>query len=246
MAYLVSKSESIISTFTAASIATQQGVVDRLDDNTLLLGNPPCVSEKMYARVSELAQTIDSQESRIRAIYVGRVDRSRGLDEMVDAMEIANRTACVRLWLIGPADNDDLESARSRPGWKYVDYIPKMPQEQAFAYIERAHVGLIVMRDVGGHAAIDSNKLYEYMMFGKPFIASAFDTWIDKLAGIDAGWYVRPGSADEVARILLEIADNRDVAMIKGTRGKNFTQSYNWEAESQNLLNLYAGLQSRQ
>ena len=242
LAFFVGKSESLISTIATASIATQQDVVERLKNNALLLGNPPRVNEELYARVSRLAQEIDDQKCQLRAIYIGHISRPRGLYEMVDALAIANKTTHVRLWLIGPADKDDLDSACNRPGWKYVDYMPSMAQELAFAYVERADAGLVVTRDVGGFASTDPNKLYEYMMFGKPFIASAFDVWKDKLADIDAGWFVEPGSAEGIANVLLEISEFGETAATKGASGKKFTRSYNWETESQKLLELYSEL----
>ena len=239
LALIVGKSESLISTIATASIATQADVVERLKNKALLLGNPPRVNEGLYARVHAHAQEIESENCQVRAIYIGRINRPRGLYEMVDALAIVNNTAHVRLWLIGPADKDDLDSASSRPGWKYVDYIPSMAQELAFAYVERADVGLVVIRDAGGYAATDPNKLYEYMAFGKPFIASKFDVWVHKLADTDAGWFVRPDSSDEIASILLEIAENGEIAVSKGAKGKDFIRLYNWETESQKLLELY-------
>ena len=80
------------------------------------------------------------------------------------------------------------------------------------------------------------------MVFGKPFIASAFDAWVERLAGIDAGWFVQPGCAKDVAAALIEFAGNRTEAVQMGARGRKFTESYNWETESQKLLNLYRAL----
>lgn len=240
LASLVGKAEILVSNIVTASIATEQDVVERLNNKALLLGNPPRVNEELYVRVSRHAQEIDSQERQLRAVYIGRVDKSRGLYEMVDALEIVNETSQARLWLIGTANKDDLDSARSRAGWKYVDYIPKVDQELAFAYVERADVGLVVIRQVGGHAMSDPNKLYEYMVFGKPFIASAFDSWISKLEHIDAGWFVIPESVDAIASILLKIAEDGETAINKGKRGKDFIKQYNWESESQKLLALYS------
>ena len=242
LAYIVSGSESLVATIATASIATQKNVVDRLGANALLLGNPPRVNEDLYARVSKHAQEIDSQECQVRAVYIGRISQLRGLFEMVDALEIVNEAAHVRLWLIGPADEGDLDAARSRLGWKYVDYVPSVPQEVAYAYVERADVGLVVIRNVADHGATDPNKLYEYLMFGKPFIASAFAGWQSKLADIDAGWFVKPGSADEIANVLRKISENGEAATKKGARGKKFIRSYNWETESQKLLELYIEL----
>ena len=123
-----------------------------------------------------------------------------------------------------------------------MDYVPSVPQEVAYAYVERADVGLVVIRDVADHGATDPNKLYEYLMFGKPFIASAFDKWQSKLADVDAGWFVKPGSAEEIAEVLLEISKSGETATIKGANGKEITRLYNWETESKKLLELYSEL----
>ena len=242
LAFLVRKAEALVSALVSASIATQQDVADRLNGTVLLLGNPPRVNDALMEAVQRHANEVADQDGHLRAVYIGRVNRPRGLDEMVDAMEIANRTTPVRLWLIGPADIDDLDRARSRTGWQHVDYIPKIQQELALAHVDRADVGLVVLRDVGGHAEIDPNKLYEYMMLGKPFIASAFESWMNRLSGIDAGWFVRPGSADEIAAALVDVADDRELAAKKGAAGRTFSETYNWETESRKLLDLYSAL----
>lgn len=239
LAYLVARAESLISRLATASIATQQDVIERLNGTTLLLGNPPRANDELLGRVQQSAQALDVPECQVRAIYIGRLNRARGLYDMVDAMEIANRSAQVRLWLIGPADGNDLDGVTGRPGWDYVDYMPAQAQETAFAYVVRADVGLVVFRDVGGYAGVDPNKLYEYMMLGKPFIASAFENWRNRFEDFDAGWFVEPGSVADIARTLVEVADNKALAVRKGANGRDFVRSYNWETESRKLLNLY-------
>lgn len=240
LAYLVGKTETFVSSIATASIATQENVAKRLNKKVLLLGNPPRINNALYAKVGKLAKKIEPQDNWLRAVYIGSINNSRGLNEMVDALEIVNKTAEVRLWLIGPADINDLNRAMNRHGWKYVDYISRIEQEMAFAYVERADVGLVVIRNVGDHATTDPNKLYEYMMFGKPYIATAFNSWIDKLGDLDAGWFVMPESAGAIADALLEVANNDELARSKGARGKKFTSLYNWESESQKLLELYS------
>ena len=67
------------------------------------------------------------------------------------------------------------------------------------------------------------------MAFGKPFIASRFEAWMDKLADSDAGWFVTPDSSDEIASILLEIAENAAIAVTKGAKGKEFIRAIQLE-----------------
>jgi len=86
---------------------------------------------------------------------------------------------------------------------------------------------------------MSSVQMLDWSAFGKPFIASKFDVWVYKLADTDAGWFVKPDSSDEIASILLEIAENGAIAVTKGAKGKDFIRRYNWETESQKLLKLY-------
>ena len=239
---LVSRTEVFVSRIANASIATQTTVARRLKGRVLLLGNPPRIDDQLLARVADLAKDIQEPRCEVRAIFAGTISIARGLFDMVDALEIANRSSNVRLWLIGPTDSADLDRAKARPGWEFVDYLPRIRQEEAFAYMQRSDVGLMTIRDVGDHFASEPNKIYEYLVFGKPFIASGFESWRNTFTDVDAGWFVPPGSASEMASAMAEVAENRKLAEAKGARGREFTRQYNWESESRKLLELYSSV----
>jgi glycosyltransferase involved in cell wall biosynthesis len=158
---------------------------------------------------------------------------------MVQALEGANAVVSVRLWLIGPGSNVDLRAAGKLPGWQYVDYMPSRLQEQVFAYLSRADLGIILLQDVGDYATTDPNKLYEYMAFGLPFIASNFERWRERLSGIVAGEFVKPGDARQLADVLIDMARNPAKRKKMGEKGRAFVQTYSWEQESTKLLELY-------
>lgn len=244
LATIVDIAERLVARVVDATIATQENVVKRIANNALLLGNPPLLNSIQYESVKEYSREIIDDGEHLRAIYIGSINAIRGLNEMVDALAIANRTASVRLWLIGAADKDDFENASKRLGWEYVDYMPRMEQERAFAYVMRSDVGLIVIHDVCDYAYTDPNKIYEYMMFEIPFIASSFEAWRHKLNGADAGWFVNPDSVEEIASILCAISNDVKMAHKKGVNGKEFIKTYNWDLEAKKLLALYRNIES--
>jgi glycosyltransferase involved in cell wall biosynthesis len=232
--------EGFVSSIVDATIVTQAGVLGRVDRSAMLIGNPPRLESALLSRVADLAADISTDFNGLRAVYLGDINAARGLFEMIEALEIANETTAVRLWLVGPGSEVDLRTAAALPGWRYVDRIPRLPlPEQAFAYVSRADVGLVVIRDVGDHATIDSNKLYEYMAFGLPFIASNFKAWRDRLGGLTAGLFVKPGDAREIAGALIKLARNPAKRMQMGKRGRMFVEAHSWERESVKLLELY-------
>ena len=231
--------ESFVSSIADATIVTQAGVLGRVHRSAVLIGNPPRIEPALFTRVADLAAEISTDFNGLRAVYLGDINAVRGVLEMIEALAIANEKTAVRLWLIGPGSEADLCAAATLPGWQYVDRIPRLPPEQAFAYVSRADVGLVVFRDVSDHATADPNKLYEYMAFGLPFVASDFKTWRDRLDGVTAGLFVKAGDAREIAGALIELARNPARRTQMGKEGRAFVEAHSWERESIKLCDLY-------
>lgn len=242
VAWLVEHAEKLTAYVSTAAIATQSDVVARLGNKAHLIENPPRVNETLRAEVEERAANIESA-CALRLVYIGGVSPTRGLFEMVDALPLINICVECRLWLIGPAHELDLEYARERVGWRYVDYMPRLPQEEAFAYVMKSDVGLIYINDVGDHAKTDPNKIYEYMTFSKPFIASDFDKWKKKLGSLNAGEFVSPGSAEKLAAAVIALAEmGAEARYAMGYRGFSYAKDNSWEAEYVKLSRIYEGV----
>ena len=231
--------ERFVSSIANGTIVTQDSVLERIHLSAVLIGNPPRLESALLSRVADLAAEICTNFNGLRAVYHGNINAARGLFEMVRALEIANAAVSIRLWLIGSCSSADLRAAAKLPGWRYVDYIPQQPQEQAFAYVARADVGLIVLHNVGDHATTDPNKLYEYMAFGLPFIASNFERWRTRLSGVTAGVFVNPSDVQELAKAEIEMARNPAKRKHMGRRGRAFVEANSWEHESVKLIELY-------
>lgn len=241
LAWGVARLETLAAALVDASIATQDDVAERLRHGTVVVGNPPRLDRDLLRRVEELAEGIVDPFEGLRAVYIGGISVARGSLDMVDAMEQVNAVSPARLWLVGADIDGALDAARARPGWRYVDLVDWQPQERALAYVARSDVGLIVLRDVGGHRRIDPNKLYEYMALGIPFVGSDFPDWRRRLQSCDAGWFVRPGDPVALATALLAARDAR-TRKEKGQAGQRLVDTYNWARESEKLLSLYASL----
>lgn len=231
--------EGLVSSIADATIVTQAGVLGRVHRSAVLIGNPPRIESGLFTRVADLAAEISTDFNGTRAVYLGDINAARGVLEMIQALAIANEKTAVRLWLIGPGSEVDLCAAATLPGWRYVDRIPRLPPEQAFAYVSRSDVGLVVFRDVSDHATADPNKLYEYMAFGLPFVASDFKTWRDRLDGVTAGLFVKAGDAGEIAGALIKLARNPAKRTQMGKEGRAFVEAHSWERESIKLCDLY-------
>lgn len=233
--------ECMTAKISSATIATQPDLVKKLGDKCTLIGNPPRIDNQLYDLVNTLSKTI-VRSNELRLVYIGGINKFRGLFEMVEALDILNNIKNIpcRLWLIGPSNLEDINVAKELKGWKYVDYLMAMPQEQAFAYVCKADIGMVYINDIGDHRKADANKIYEYMSFSIPFIASDFPIWRQKLQSINAGLFVPTESSVLLAKTIqkfYEMPLHEKINM--GINGKIYTQNYNWEKEYSKLQSIY-------
>jgi glycosyltransferase involved in cell wall biosynthesis len=239
---MVAGSERLVAKIADRTLATQAGVAERLGAKAVLIGNPPrtdaALLQRVYAKAKKLPRFPDDH---LCAIYIGLASEGRGLFDMIDAAELVNREYRLRLRIIGPAVPGQIERARQRPGWRYVEYLEAMPQEDAFAYVAASDVGLAVLHDLADVSQADPNKLYEYMAFGKPFIASAFPEWKARLGGTDGGWFVAPGDVEQITAVLKASMDPQARSR-KGQAAAAYVRTYNWETESGKLIAVYRGV----
>lgn len=241
VAYTVNRAEIFTAKICDASIATQEDVVKRLGDKCTFIGNPPRVDENLLMNIKEIASLIPQPAQKtFRLVYIGSIGETRGIYEMIDSLVEINNTIDCRLWLIGSISENLLNSIKLKEGWKFVDFIERIPQEQALAYVYLSDIGLIYINDVADHRKSDANKLYEYMSLGLPFIASDFPLWKNKLNWIGAGLFITPGSANLLTEAVLEIYKKSEKERLEmGQRGKEYTMSHSWEKEFSKLLNVY-------
>lgn len=242
---VVAKSVSLAEIYTAnlcdASIATQEDIVSRFGEKCILLGNAPRVTKDLLDNVSNLAKSVERNTTgTFRLVYIGGISETRGIYEMIDSLVIVNNSFDCRLWLIGPITEELLNSITNREGWKFVDFIAQLPQEQALAYVSLSDVGLVYINDIADHRKSDANKIYEYMTFNKPFIASDFPVWRKKLSSARAGYFVESDNTNKLANAICEIHSLPDEERADmGNRGKKYAISHSWEKDFIKLLRLY-------
>lgn len=239
IAALVAATESAIAVLSNASIGTQEAVVARLGKNAKLIANSPIVNTEIQNLAAAHGRQSKEQDSTFRAVYIGSINELRGLSTMVNAMALVNESMSARLWLIGPAIDSELDAMQTNSGWEFVDYLPKMPQIEAFGFVLNADVGLICIQDKGDHRHTDPNKLYEYMAFGVPFIASDFDKWRTKLEEVNAGWFIPANDSAALAKSIVHSALHKTESLQRGQNGKLYSQEHSWSVDEKQLLALY-------
>jgi glycosyltransferase involved in cell wall biosynthesis len=242
---LVKWGEKLAYHFFDRIIITQQDLIERIGDNCLIIENSPVSTGDLIQKAYLLSNNI-IKEKYFRAIYIGSINRIRGLFEMIESIKCLNENYELksRLWLAGVIEEALLKDAQKKSGWEYVDYLGNLSQEEAFSYVIKSDVGFNVIKNEGGYDSNNPNKLFEYQLFGIPFIASDFEYWKQTITTTkQTGIFVNPENIEEITKAAYELAINNKKAKKLGENGRNFIIShYNWEIESKKLLDLYCDL----
>ena len=116
---------------------------------------------------------------------------------MLNLIERMNRQCACRLTLVGWFRSEKLKRrAMQHPGWSFVDYQGKVSHAETLAHTMRSDIGLAILDPVADYPTSSVTKLFEYMQFGIPCIASNFPAWKISTTIGPPGFYVEPLSPD--------------------------------------------------
>ncbi|MDJ0772105.1 MAG: glycosyltransferase family 4 protein [Mastigocoleus sp. MO_167.B18] len=179
--------------------------------------------------------------------YVGGITKIRAIREMVCAMELLAPSLRTKLMLIGEFSSPELQTeVEQLLGWEKVKFFGWQSRSDVVQYLAKARLGLVIFHPERDHLEALPNKLFEYMAAGLPVIASDFPLWREIVQQIDCGLLVNPLDPKEIAQATQYLLEHPEEAEAMGKRGyEAVTSQYNWETESEKLLNLYKQLQEQ-
>jgi glycosyltransferase involved in cell wall biosynthesis len=180
----------------------------------------------------------DIKVERPIIIYAGAITRIRGIKELIEAMGILKGKA--ELWIFGKWDDKSFEAeCSSLEGWKYVVNKGFVPQDDVYAYMKKAAMGVVNFWPEPNHLLTLPNKPFEYMACYLPMVMSDFKYWQKMFANCFLG--ADPKSPEDIADKINYLLDNPEKAKELGENGRQLVMSkYSWEAEKLQLFKAYS------
>lgn len=178
-------------------------------------------------------------------VYVGVLTAQRGLDNMVNALDIlVNKMALnVELKLVGPINDDEQRLAELidiKHLTTHCHLTGRLPFDQLGDIYQTADIGLCLLAPTPNNVNSVSTKIFEYMAASLPIVASDFQNFKNLLQQYPCGVVVKPDDAQAVANaIKLMLTDTKQLKQYGATGRKAFEQVFNWESEAQKLLAIY-------
>lgn len=171
-------------------------------------------------------------------IHTGTLTDFRGLQEMLDALELLPE-GC-NLLLAGILPPEALEYAEKHSAWPRVQYLGWLDSKELVKTTRGAIAGLILFHPLSSMIHCSPNKLFEYMASGIPVIASSSSGFSKIVQSAQCGLLVDPQDYLSVYKAMLYLLENPEERTRMGNNGlRAIKEHYNWEKESVKLIELY-------
>ncbi len=170
-------------------------------------------------------------------VYVGALDRSRGLEIMREAFPRVT-TEGARLLLAGPGDPGPMPDG--------VTFLGRLDYDRVPAVLARGAVVWMPLQHTPNNDRGRLTKVMEAMACGRPLVSSDLRRTATILRQADAGIVVPADDPAAHARALSELLDAPDRAAALGANGRAaFLGHMTFEHEAAKLVDLYARLTGR-
>ncbi len=180
----------------------------------------------------------------LKLIYVGCLMEYRGAFIMIDVVDkLKDIYPNVTLDLVGASQPYSLESVLRKKAERlggrikfhgYLDWVEIEPK------LREAHIGLVPMQPHPNLTGSLVTKLYDYMIYGLPFVASNFPLWLEFLKENPAGIPEDATDPAAFATAISDLAESPEKLRELSQNGYRLVrEKFSWQAESQTLLNIY-------
>lgn len=180
-------------------------------------------------------------------IYIGRMTEDRGIMKILEGIKYVKHDC--RYLFVGEFDGDEIKTKAENflsQNLKDVDieFTGKVNHLQVFDYLKAADAGFVLLQPYSWrYVNSEPIKLFEYMMSKTAVIASDFPMMKNIVEKSNCGVTVKPDDPLLIAKVIDEIAENRERYKNMAVNGfEGVRKYYNWNVCEDRLLALYREL----
>jgi glycosyltransferase involved in cell wall biosynthesis len=209
--------------------------------------NIPVQKKMLVPNIPKLSQFKNLESNNIHKknqfIYLGTMVEDRGIMELIKAFEIfAGSNSNYKLLLLGPFKSEKYKT-------KVYNYVNSLsikdsiifkivPYNEVPKYLEESKVGLLNFLPLPNNIHGLPNKLFEYLAFGLPVIASDFPNYRNIIVKENVGFCVNPTIPEEIASAMNKIMNDVELRDKQSRKGKLLVKnSYNWDIKGREIIN---------
>lgn len=187
-------------------------------------------------------------QGRFTLICHGAIEERYGHDTMLDAVQrVKGEIPGLRLRIMGRGTYADRLQAKIEAAGlsTHVQYLGWVSVEQMAQEIASADVGIVAQESSPYSNLVHTGKMYDYLAFGKPVIASRLDS-VRAYFGEDALRYFEPNDSESLAEAILDLYRHPEKRRALVENSQKLYGQFNWEQQQKVYLAAYHRLLRRE
>lgn len=153
--------------------------------------------------------------------------------------------------IAGYIDSGFRERLMASPNSERVHFFGRLSRQALYEFYNSALIGVVVYDyklNLGDRlGSYGTNKIFEYMEAGLPFICTDYVLWKDIVDRYDCGVCVSPNDPDQLAEAVGYLLRDRKRAYQMGQNGRQAVlREFNWASEEEKYVALFSALASRE
>ena len=188
---------------------------------------------------------IRRRDRNLKLIYHGTVEKNRGIDNVVKAIQLLKNTIPIKFGVMGSGHG--LKELR-RLVHKFdlngrVEFMEPVPHHRVPEVIMKFDAGILPVQDFPGWNASSPIKLFEYLSCGKPVIVTRIPAHSQVLSKKRFAFWAEESSAQAIAWAIEYAYENMENFLSMGIKARQFIEDhYTWESQIKRLENFLINL----
>lgn len=173
--------------------------------------------------------------------YSGTVYSYSNQEEIVSAL---NDFDDLEYHIAGYIDEEHGKRLAMMSGGDKVEFHGRLSRPDLHAFYEAALIGVVVYDyklNLGNKlGSYGTNKIFEYMEAGIPFICTDYQLWQDIVERYDCGICVPPGDVAAISNAIEYLVSDKARAYRMGQNGRRaIIEEFNWSSEEKKYVELF-------
>lgn len=185
----------------------------------------------------------DWVSQKFTLVYFGDTGMRRGILTILEAALLLKKDENFHFLILGDSKEQHIiEDYINRMGMQNVTLTGYIPVAKALNYIRQSKVGLCPFLRNIHHDTTYANKMFQYMTYGKPVIASDCTAQANLILKENCGLVFEAENANQLSLAISSLQDKEYYNKLSKNALSCTLNKYNWDISGQKLIDLYKNL----
>lgn len=236
--FIINFLELIFSKDALFLIATTESIKEKFNRNseTVVVYSSIPTPKKEISNLESIKEKLGFDKEDIIISYIGKVSTQRGVDKLITAIENIDDSR-VKLLIIG-GPKSELDELGNRIEYKNrVKILNEVPFDKIRVYYQLSDIGVIPFQPAPNHVKTLPNKLFEYVAYNVPVIASNIPEYMRAFPE-ESGALCFVDTTDPILisnKIVFLLSDENLRNKMVINAYKLFLKKYSWEVQESKL-----------